>query len=322
MLYLERHFANGCVFTVVRDHFRVLHGRFGNFRFGRVTRHPDSQDSMAFSDVHRDIRAHDDDRPFQREVRRFQIRGDRYQGIVQICTGRFLANVFISGRMVSDRFNDDSYNDERYRNQRDLVFNVNRPFREFRVYRVQVIRCGAGAFYHVGEEAAARYRSGVDAKDFVYDRAVLCVNGDEVNFCVAMGFVEGLVIIRCFSSFNDCARLSGIFVYGGGNFLGTASDYFRDGCAPTAYTRVEDLVWGGTVRNYIVLFGKLATASPVMKGVTITGMSGFGSWCGCCLKELGTAIVSFVYSQLVPSNSGPVFLTTVWVGTSLFGASV
>ncbi len=41
-----------------------------------------------------------------------------------------------------------------------------------------------------------------------------------------------------------------------------------------------------------------------------------------CLKELGTASVSYVYSSLVPSNSGPVFLTTVWVGTSLLDASV
>lgn len=255
MLHLERNLTNGQVTTVICNDFRVSDGRFGNFRFRRVQRDPYAQHCVTFCNVDRYVRANYDDRSFQRKVRRLQIGGDCYQGVVEICAGRLFFSLFIGSGVVSNRLDDDSHHDEWDGDESDLLADVHRAFRELRVYGVQVVRGGAGAFYHVGKETTARDRSGVNAKYLRDDRAVLCVNGNEVNLRVARRLVECAILLRGFGRFVDRLRASRVSIHCGRDLFRASTNDLRNGHFTATNARVENLVRCRSVRGCALSIG-------------------------------------------------------------------
>lgn len=253
VLYLQRDFTNNDVFSIVCNDFRVLDGRFGDFRLRRVARYPNSQDGRTFGDVDRYVRSNDDYRPLQREMRRFQIGGNGDKGIIEVGACRLLLDFFVSGRVVSNCLDDHSNDNERYGNERDLIFYINGAFREFCVNGLQVVRRGAGAFDDVCEETAARDCGGIDSKDLMDLRAVLCVNGDQICFGIAMRFVEGIVDFGRFSGLDDRPGFGGVFIYSGRDFPRSAANDLCDGCAATTNSRVKYFVWCGAIRGFVFM---------------------------------------------------------------------
>lgn len=118
MLYRNRAIANFHVNELRSDNFRVANGRFSHLSLRRVTRFPDTFNCRPFSNINRYIRANEDDRPFERDMRRFHVRGDSNKGVIQICAGRLLVIFLVHSSVISDRLNNDANNDKRYGSER------------------------------------------------------------------------------------------------------------------------------------------------------------------------------------------------------------